>query len=82
LIDLINQFPTQNTPEAGEIDLTTLVSNIRARYRLLCASLGVKPRLATAANTSTTSVGGDGEGNMVEGVEGPIKGVDTSKLKF
>jgi hypothetical protein len=84
LIDLINQFPTQNTPEAGEIDLTTLVSNIRARYRLLCASLGVKPRLAAASITSTTSVGGDGEGagNMVEGVEGPIKGVDTSKLKF
>jgi hypothetical protein len=83
LIDLINQFPTQNTPEAGEIDLTTLVSNIRARYRLLCASLGVKPRLAAASNTSTTSLGGEeGAGNMVEGVEGPIKGVDTSKLKF
>jgi hypothetical protein len=80
LIDLINQFPTQNTPEAGEIDLTTLVSNIRARYRLLCASLGVKPRLAAAP--STTSNEGGGEGNMVEGVEGPIKGVDTSKLKF
>jgi hypothetical protein len=46
----------------------------------------VKPRLAAASNTSTTSgssVGeGGGGGNMVEGVEGPIKGVDTSKLKF
>ena len=84
LIDLINQFPTQNTPETVEIDLTTLVSNIRARYRLLCASLGVKPRLAAASNTSSTPAGGEGEGggNMVEGVEGPIKGVDTSKLKF
>jgi hypothetical protein len=85
LIDLINQFPTQNTPETVEIDLTTLVSNIRARYRLLCASLGVKPRLAAASNSSTTSTSvgeGGGGGNMVEGVEGPIKGVDTSKLKF
>ena len=84
LIDLINQFPTQNTPETVEIDLTTLVSNIRARYRLLCASLAVKPRLAAASNTSAASNGGEGagEGNMVEGVEGPIKGVDTSKLKF
>lgn len=81
LIDLINQFPTQNTPEAGEIDLTTLVSNIRARYRLLCASLGVKPRLAAAPSTSSNG-DGEGGGNMVEGVEGPIKGVDTSKLKF
>jgi len=44
----------------------------------------VKPRLAAASNTSTTSAGGENEGggNMVEGVEGPIKGVDTSKLKF
>ena len=81
LIDLINQFPTQNTPETVEIDLTTLVSNIRARYRLLCASLGVKPRLA-AAPTTTVNGDGGGEGSMVEGVEGPIKGVDTSKLKF
>ena len=81
LIDLITQFPTQNTPETVEIDLTTLVSNIRARYRLLCASLGVKPRLAAAPTTTVNGDGGGG-GSMVEGVEGPIKGVDTSKLKF
>ena len=86
LIDLITQFPTTNNPEAAEIDLTALVSNIRARYRLLCASLGVKPRLTAAAGASSNASAGqeDGSanGNMVEGVEGPIKGVDTSKLKF
>ena len=85
LIDLINQFPITNSPEAGEIDLTALVSNIRARYRLLCASLGIKPRLAAAPSTAMASDGdgGDGgNGNMVEGFEGPIKGVDTSKLKY
>jgi hypothetical protein len=84
LIDLINQFPTSNTPEAGEIDLTALVSNIRARYRLLCASLGVKPRLTAASDTNTVSASGNDveNGQVVEGVEGPIKGVDTSKLKF
>jgi hypothetical protein len=83
LIELINQFPTSNTPEAGEIDLTALVSNIRARYRLLCASLGVKPRLTAASNTAASSSTGEtGSGQVVEGVEGPIKGVDTSKLKF
>jgi hypothetical protein len=41
----------------------------------------VKPRLAAAPATTSNGTG-EGEGNMVEGVEGPIKGVDTSKLKF
>jgi hypothetical protein len=79
-LDLINSFPTTNNPEAAEIDLTALVSNIRARYRLLCASLGVRPRLA-AAPSSGISNGGE-EGMVVEGIEGPMKGVDTAKLKF
>jgi hypothetical protein len=79
-LDLINSFPTTNNPEAAEIDLTALVSNIRARYRLLCASLGVRPRLAAAPSSGTSAAGE--EGMVVEGIEGPMKGVDTAKLKF
>lgn len=73
-----------------EVDLGALLSNIRARYKLLCTSLGVRPRLVAAPGTSNTSDGvggeqsmnGGGGGMVVEGIEGPMKGVDTSKLRF
>ena len=73
-------------------DLPTLLSSIRARYRLLCSSLNVRPRLsATKDGQDTTGRAGEtgvelpgqdeGEG-VVEGTEGPMKGVDARQLRF
>ncbi len=66
-------------------DLPTLLSQIRARYRLLCSSLGVRPRLV-ASKDGTAAAGASEqngtEGGVVERIEGRMKGVDTKKLLF
>ncbi|WVQ81513.1 hypothetical protein IAT38_003637 [Cryptococcus sp. DSM 104549] len=96
--------PPGSTSGTAPPDLATLLSNIRARYRLLCSSLNVRPRLAGAViveanpgsgaaaasaasaseGTAAAPAGGQGgaaEG-VVEGIEGPMKGVDTRQLRF
>lgn len=50
LLELISQFPQVNPSvaqaEAGsEVDILKLLRNIRSKYKLLCASLGIRPRL-------------------------------------
>ncbi|WOO84949.1 Oral cancer-overexpressed protein 1 [Vanrija pseudolonga] len=65
---------------AAAPDLPAMLSAIRARYRLLCTSLGTRPRLVTAAKDGTDGAG-EGAG-VVEGIEGPMKGVDTRQLRF
>ncbi|KAI9636716.1 uncharacterized protein MKK02DRAFT_45421 [Dioszegia hungarica] len=81
-------------PDQGdtEPDLILLLSSIRARYKLLCSSLGVRPRLLAAAGKDGSSGAGvenDGDVQVVvqtEGVvqeiEGPMKGVDTRMLRY
>ncbi|KAL7421359.1 hypothetical protein Q5752_004244 [Cryptotrichosporon argae] len=59
---------------ADEPDLALLLASIRARYRLLCTSLGTRPRLVAAPSAV--------EQGAVEGVDGPIKGVDTRLLRY
>ncbi|KAF7784957.1 hypothetical protein Agabi119p4_1122 [Agaricus bisporus var. burnettii] len=55
LLDLIQEFPktnpTTNTDKSSdnELDVEKLFSRIRSRYRVLCSSLGIPPRLRTAA---------------------------------
>lgn len=66
--------------EDASPDLAALLSNIRARYRLLCTSVGARPRLVTAAKDGRDGTAA-GAG-VVEGIEGPMKGVDTRQLKF
>ncbi|KAK8843347.1 hypothetical protein IAR55_007004 [Kwoniella newhampshirensis] len=76
-----------------EIDLASLISNIRARYRLLCSSLSVRPRLTTAVIVTANPASGannvvrhqgqeQGDEGVVEGIDGPMKGVDTRQLRF
>jgi len=51
---LIARFPITNPSDATsptpteEVDIAALMAQIRARYKALCASLGVKPRMAVA----------------------------------
>ncbi|WRT69015.1 uncharacterized protein IL334_005997 [Kwoniella shivajii] len=82
---------------SAPLDLAGLLSNIRARYKLLCSSLGQRPRLqvahiveaipgsgASGAAPSTNQQfdsNGDRQG-VVQGIEGPMKGVDTRQLRF
>ena len=76
-----------HSPSPSQTDLVTLLSQIRARYRLLCSALGVRPRLATthdgrgSADVDVNPLNGQA-GGIVEGIEGPMKGVDTKKLLF
>ncbi|KIJ45693.1 hypothetical protein M422DRAFT_46729 [Sphaerobolus stellatus SS14] len=55
LLDLIAQFPRVNPKPTvdvegdGELDVSALLSKIRARYKALCANLGIKPRLRPAS---------------------------------
>lgn len=86
--------PSTTTDASGsEPDLILLLSSIRARYKLLCSSLGVRPRLVAAAGKDgSLGAGGDDEENgdvqvvvsegVVQGIEGPMKGVDTRMLRY
>ncbi|KAF8164414.1 hypothetical protein BJ912DRAFT_1049226 [Pholiota molesta] len=42
-----------NAQPDPELDITQLLRQIRSRYKVLCASLGVRPRLRTAAGPRT-----------------------------
>ncbi|KAJ2917144.1 hypothetical protein MD484_g3238, partial [Candolleomyces efflorescens] len=52
LLDLISQFPLtnpSNTSSSGEeIDILKLLRQIRSKHKLLCASLGIRPRVHAA----------------------------------
>jgi hypothetical protein len=56
LLDLVAQFPRVNpsadasAPDGddSQVDVAALLSKIRARYKALCATLGVRPRLRAA----------------------------------
>ena len=74
LLDLIAQFPRANpsaaaaandgtTPTEPELDIPRLFRQIRSRYKLLCATLGVRPTLRAADGSATAAVGGDGDGS-------------------
>jgi hypothetical protein len=80
---------TTSPSSAAEIDLPSLLSSIRAKYKILCTSLSARPRLIAAPskdgrdNTGDFSgLEGDGVSGVVEGIEGPMKGVDTRQLRF
>jgi hypothetical protein len=53
LLELIQEFPKTNpstTDKSSELDVEKLFSRIRSRYRVLCSSLGMAPRLRTATS--------------------------------
>ncbi|KIM69984.1 hypothetical protein SCLCIDRAFT_6375 [Scleroderma citrinum Foug A] len=65
LLELIQQFPkanpstTQPLSPGEEVDMQKLQSQIRSRYKALCASLGIRPTLRANAPSDDTS-GDDG----------------------
>ena len=61
MLNLVSQFPRvnpsalpegRNGTEDTELDITELLSKIRARYKALCASVGVRPRLRAAGSST------------------------------
>ena len=77
-----------------DVDLAALLSTMRAKYRLFCSSISLRPRLVPGSTTrprasdndeidgDNGSKGGSDVMGQMEGIEGPLKGVDTSKLRF
>ncbi|KAH9847768.1 DUF1715-domain-containing protein [Lenzites betulinus] len=63
LLDLISQFPRVNPSASGssEVDIPKLFRQIRSRYKLLCATLGIRPtlRAADGSSVSPDSAGAD-----------------------
>jgi len=63
LLDLISRFPVVNPPadDPSDLDVAKLFSQIRTRYKKLCALIGVKPSLranqASSADDAETTIG-------------------------
>ncbi|KAK7682048.1 hypothetical protein QCA50_015012 [Cerrena zonata] len=57
LLDLISQFPKVNpsSTSASDLDIPRLFRQIRSRYKVLCAALGIRPTLRVNSTSSTTS---------------------------
>ncbi|EIN06848.1 DUF1715-domain-containing protein [Punctularia strigosozonata HHB-11173 SS5] len=67
LLNLISQFPRVNPSTSAEdesnaVDIPKLFRQIHSRYRLLCASLGVKPSLRSVDGAD----GADPQANSTE----------------
>ncbi|KAL7415380.1 hypothetical protein BDY24DRAFT_439800 [Mrakia frigida] len=91
LLSLVSLFPTINlsSPDApaspssqtnsssSEPDLSALLERIRARYKLTCSSLGIRPRLTAAKMTDADEEAGEGE-VMSKGKKVVVNGVGPS----
>ena len=53
LVALIDRFPSFNdsSKRQDDQDMELMLQNIRSKYRILCSSFGVRPRLQKAATT-------------------------------
>ncbi|KAH6911045.1 hypothetical protein BKA70DRAFT_1370809 [Coprinopsis sp. MPI-PUGE-AT-0042] len=76
LLSLISQFPQTNPSprsfEEGEVDILKLLRQIRSKYKLLCAILGIRPRVHSATEPES------GAGEMEAEAEGMKKKIKPS----
>ena len=58
LLDVIGQFPRVNPSSSNtdDVDIQKLQRQIRSRYKALCSSLGVRPRVQVATSNSPASI--------------------------
>ncbi|RXK37882.1 hypothetical protein M231_04881 [Tremella mesenterica] len=74
--------------QSPELDLLALLNSIRAKYKLLCASLNLHPRLVqSSTNTGKSDPTNSGNNSGIDtpftsGMGGLLSGVDTKKLGF
>ncbi|KAH6896144.1 hypothetical protein BKA70DRAFT_1032169, partial [Coprinopsis sp. MPI-PUGE-AT-0042] len=72
LLSLISQFPQTNPSPQGEVDILKLLRQIRSKYKLLCAILGIRPRVHSATEPES------GAGEMEAEAEGMKKKIKPS----
>ncbi|CED82847.1 Uncharacterized conserved protein [Phaffia rhodozyma] len=53
---LLSTEPTSSTAASPEVDISALLERIRAKYKLVCSSLGIRPRLVEATMPSVNNV--------------------------
>ncbi|KAI9060822.1 DUF1715-domain-containing protein [Trametes sanguinea] len=73
LLELIAQFPRENPSATGgpsDLDIPKLFRQIRSRYKLLCATLGVRPTLRAADGSSVSPERADGDSGESPAREG------------
>lgn len=82
--DGVQESTSNSTSEQKPVDLAALLAQIRSRYRLLCSSLGVRPRLATSSVKRVSDDADEARDDQgaIEGIDGPMKGVNTKELLY
>ncbi|PPQ69476.1 hypothetical protein CVT25_002040 [Psilocybe cyanescens] len=71
LLESISHFPRVNPSAAdasSEMDISKLLRQIRSRYKMLCTSLGVRPRLRSSSELASSS-NDDSKNNDIEDAE-------------
>ncbi|KAF5312537.1 hypothetical protein D9619_002470 [Psilocybe cf. subviscida] len=85
LLESLSQFPRANpsaTDASSEFDVVRLVRQIRSRYKILCASLGVRPRLQPAEVDSEQPTDLDADMTMESDTDsGIVKSGESVALK-
>jgi hypothetical protein len=64
LLELISQFPKTNpstSPDHANMDVEKMFRQIRSRYKILCATLSVRPTLRAADGSPMMDTGDDSE---------------------
>ena len=65
LLQYISKFPCVNPPISGDtdssLDISKLLSQIRSRYKALCSTLGVHPRLLSSSEAAEEKDMGDSD---------------------
>lgn len=51
IFELASRFPTSN-PKHEDFDVVKLLNQIRSKYKVLCATVGTRPRMFVATNDS------------------------------
>lgn len=58
LLEYISQFPRVNpsNDDATSLDISKLLSQIRSRYKALCSTLGIQPRLCSSTELEHSDI--------------------------
>ncbi|CAE6533702.1 hypothetical protein RSOLAG22IIIB_06328 [Rhizoctonia solani] len=87
LLSLISQFPMTNPPVAPQaepqVDIVRLYAQIRSRYKALCSTLGIRPRLVVAgALPSDPSSSGEHNDDLQADAQSSNMITSTQSLSF
>jgi hypothetical protein len=85
LISLISQFPLTNPSVASQaesqVDIVRLYTQIRSRYKALCSTVGLRPRLVSAG-VIPSDPSASGHNDDTDGAVQPPERPMTQSLAF